>query len=280
MNISDFESLEKTYHPVLSSTSSSKEAGRTFSDDDGFNQELSLAENLSSHSMYEPLGSDFEESENSGTDVLGDDTNSSGSENSCSRNSAESETLSFTDSEESVFSESDDCEITDSDLSDTEPQREIVSGHFTKDDINFMTDELKALKIVSCFRRHNLTVSASKDITETMKSIFHDSEHASILNYEYLMSFIGKYPILEVHYCEICTEVFPEDPNNYRCQNGNCEGYRFKGPLSKQQSKDRQPRKCFITADIGKQFTDLLQSPGNIVNLQLNKNAVPKMYGL
>ncbi|WAR25595.1 hypothetical protein MAR_011299 [Mya arenaria] len=123
--------------------------------------------------------------------------------------------------------------------SETEPESEKKSSDLTKDNTSYkLTDEMKALKIVSCFRRHNLTISASKDITETMKSIFQDSKHAGILKYEYLMSFVEKHPLHEVHYCEICTELFPDDSDNYRCQTENCE------------------------ADIEKQFKDLLQSPG------------------
>ena len=178
-----------------------------------------------------------------------------------SYSSSGSEELEFSDSSSysggPMLSYSEDSESINSEFSDTEVET------LTESNTCQLTNELAALKIVSCFRRHNLTASASKDITETMKSIFSDSDQANILNFEYLMSFIEKYPLKEVHYCEICTEVFPEDPDEFQCRTENCEGYRYKGPLSKQTKKDRQPRKFYIFTDIRRQLSDLLLSPGN-----------------
>lgn len=90
-----------------------------------------------------------------------------------------------------------------------------------------------------------------------MKTIFTDSEKSKILNFDYLMSFIQKYPIIEVHYCEICFEVFPDNLAELRCGTENCNGHRF--------DRDGQPRKCFVFADLQNQLADLLQSPGKII---------------
>ena len=129
---------------------------------------------------------------------------------------------------------------------------------------NFLTNEFEALKILSCFRRHNLTASACKDILDTMKTTFSDSKRACILDFEYLNSFVEANAMTEVHYCELCNTVFPEDPNEFTCNHVTCEGLRYKGPRSKQEATDRQPRKYFIVADIEKQLKDLLMSPGNL----------------
>jgi len=71
------------------------------------------------------------------------------------------------------------------------------------------------------------------------------------------MSYIQKYPLREVHYCELCFEVFPDNLDDIRCRTENCTGHRF--------NRDGQPNKCFIFADIENQLSDLLQSPGIIV---------------
>lgn len=165
------------------------------------------------------------------------------------------------------YSTSDSVSDTDS-TSDLESQYTYSSSSVTAnansdDDTHLLTNELEALKIVSCFRRHNLTASACKDISATVRSLCKDSKSAHVLNYDYLMSFVDTNVLKEVHYCELCSEVFPDDPDIIRCQSASCEGFRYKGPISKQNSKDRQPRKCFIVADIKKQISDLLQSPGN-----------------
>ncbi|KAH3895967.1 hypothetical protein DPMN_020136 [Dreissena polymorpha] len=154
----------------------------------------------------------------------------------------------------------------DSDLSsDTESQYSSFSDTanvLSKHQNDMLTNELEALTIVSCFRRHNLTTSACKDIMNTVKSVCNDSKNAHMLNYDYLMTFFDSNPLNEVHYCEVCCAVFPKDLDIFQCCTINCEGLRYKGPRSKQNNKDRQARKCFIIADMKNQLRDLLQSPG------------------
>ncbi|KAH3862318.1 hypothetical protein DPMN_025284 [Dreissena polymorpha] len=137
----------------------------------------------------------------------------------------------------------------DSDLSsDTESQYSSFSDTSNVLSKDQLTNELEALKIMSCFRRHNLTTSACKDIINTVKSVCNDSKNAHMLNYDYLMTFFDSNPLNEVHYCEVCCAVFPKDLDIFQCCTINCEGLRYKGPRSKQNNKDRQPRKCFIIA--------------------------------
>ena len=173
----------------------------------------------------------------------------------------------FHTEEESSDTNSVSDSTSDTDLStDTESESSSCSDTAnadSEDNTALLTNELEALTIVSCFRRHNLTTSACKDITDTVRSVCNDSKNAHVLNYDYLMSFVDTNPLNEVHYCEFCSEIFPSDLEIIRCSTTNCEGFRYKGPIWKQNSKDRQPRKCFIIADMKKQLSDLLQSPGN-----------------
>jgi hypothetical protein len=177
-----------------------------------------------------------------------------------------SDSNSDTDVSSDTESEYSSCSDTEySSCSDTEYSSCSGTANADSGDQNYlMTNELEALTIVSTFRRHNLTTSACKDILDAVKSVCKDSKNAHVLNYDYLLSFVDSNQLNEVHYCELCNEVFPKDLNIFRCSTTNCEGLRYKGPRSKQNSKERQPRQCFIVADVEKQLTDFLQSPGNI----------------
>ncbi|WAR28011.1 hypothetical protein MAR_013715, partial [Mya arenaria] len=134
--------------------------------------------------------------------------------------------------------------------------------------------ELQALKIFSLFKRHNFTTSASRDIRQTMKSVFPSSECVTVLNLDYIYSFVDIPPMKEVHYCEICNGVFPDNLDDFRCRVENCEGFRYKGGFSHQQKKDRQPRKSFILADIKQQLKHLLKTPGILKEIEKCKEEI------
>ncbi|WAR10081.1 LOW QUALITY PROTEIN: hypothetical protein MAR_035157, partial [Mya arenaria] len=105
--------------------------------------------------------------------------------------------------------------------------------------------EWQALKIISLFKRHNF-YHFSLDILQTMKSVFPSSECVAVLNLDYIYSFVDIHPMKEVHYCEICNGVFPDNLDDFRCRVENCEGFRYKGGFSHQHKKDRQPRKRIL----------------------------------
>ena len=79
-----------------------------------------------------------------------------------------------------------------------------------------LENESQALKILSCFQKHNLSVSASKDILATMRSLFPSSEEVKMLDYIYsLVNANNTYSLKEVHYCEKCNSGFPENLNQF-----------------------------------------------------------------
>ncbi|VDI50089.1 Hypothetical predicted protein [Mytilus galloprovincialis] len=151
------------------------------------------------------------------------------------------------DTDESEYSDTNSSDITDP-TSECESERS-NDCHFE----SVLTNEFGALKIYACFHRHYSTAIACKDITDTLKTIFNGAEHSHTLNYEYLMSFVQKYPIKEVPYCESFFEVFPDNLELVRCSTENCTGCGF--------NRDGQPRKCFIFADTKNLLKDLLHSP-------------------
>lgn len=124
--------------------------------------------------------------------------------------------------------------------------------------------EFQSLSLLSCFYRNNLSASTMKDIIETLKHTFKNYEDISKLSLTEMMSYIDKTTVKEVHYCTLCKEVFPDDDNIFRCETRNCDGLRYKGPLTSQQSNARQPKQCFVFADVKKQLVDLLQTPGTV----------------
>ncbi|KAJ8311221.1 hypothetical protein KUTeg_011228 [Tegillarca granosa] len=87
------------------------------------------------------------------------------------------------------------------------------------------------------------------------------------------MSNIEDVSLKEFHYCIICKQVFPSNVDMFCCGTTNCEGLRYKGPLSSQQKKGRQPLQCFLFTDIKEQLTDLLQTPGIWDDIQFNREA-------
>jgi len=128
--------------------------------------------------------------------------------------------------------------------------------------VNMSEQESQALTILSCFLRNNLSASTCKDILYTMKCLFSNSEAVSILDFGHVLSYVDTTPVREIHYCVLCCHVFPDDKDVFRCSTANCEGLRYKGSLSTQRQKGRQPRQCFVMADTKKQLINLLQSPG------------------
>ena len=75
-----------------------------------------------------------------------------------------------------------------------------------------LENERQALKILSCFQKHNLSVSASKDILATMRSLFPSSEEVKVLDYDYIYSLVNannSYSLKEVHYCRKMQLWFP-----------------------------------------------------------------------
>lgn len=125
--------------------------------------------------------------------------------------------------------------------------------------------EKQGLQILSCFLKHHLSASACKDILSLMKTLFRESETAKNLTFDDLWKLCGPSKLKEIHYCEECESIFPDDPAQYACQTDNCSGLRYEGGLSDQIRSGCKPRKSFVLSDIKKQLSTLLEAPGKFL---------------
>ena len=127
---------------------------------------------------------------------------------------------------------------------------------------NSPEQEQRALRTLSMFLKHNLSASASKDIIELMKNMFPGSKALDGLTYENILNICrDEASFQEIHYCDECNRVFPDDTSQFKCLSTGCNGLRFHGPESKQPFS-KLPRKSFILADVGKQLGSLIKAAG------------------
>lgn len=122
--------------------------------------------------------------------------------------------------------------------------------------------ETQILTMLSCFLRHNLSASASKDILETFKQMFPDSPSLQDTSYREMCAYIACDDVKEHHYCIKCNALFPSDKTVFICSTDKCQGVRYKGSDGSQQHKGTQPLGGFLVADIAKQLRYLMESPG------------------
>ncbi|XP_062604037.1 uncharacterized protein LOC134265829 isoform X2 [Saccostrea cucullata] len=188
------------------------------------------------------------------------------SSNSCDFSSDSNDT----DSNAASFSES--CSLdSDTETFSNESDSDIIPEN-SENNLNMPKKEYQALSLLSCFLRNKFSASASKDVIDTLKKTFPKSEEVCALDWDEMLSHTDNTPMHEIHYCTLCNKVFPvEDDDVFQCQSRDCDGLRYKGPLSKQQTKTRQPRQVFVFADVGKQLMDLLQTPGIWEDIQETK---------
>lgn len=158
------------------------------------------------------------------------------------------------------ISDSSSCDNYLQSENSTETSKEISQG------------ENHALKILSCFQKHNLTASACKDILDMIKHLIPNSD--GLFDMESIYSSAGVPQMKEVHYCEVCGNTFIENPDEFKCSSRNCDGLRYKGSEAKQLSPNRQPRKSFVIADIQSQLTTLLQTPGIFEDINKCKSQI------
>lgn len=170
------------------------------------------------------------------------------------------------------LSSSDNTSYSDSNSFDTDSEPELQT-----ENMSLSENEMQALKILACFQRHNLSLSASKDILKMMRSLFPASENIKILDLEYIYDIVNtnnSNSVREVHYCENCNTAFPDDSDIFKCIKGNCDGLRYKGSQSNQKGRDRQPRKCFLIADVKAQLRSLLKTPGILHEIEQCKKQI------
>ncbi|XP_070550484.1 uncharacterized protein [Ptychodera flava] len=146
-----------------------------------------------------------------------------------------------------------DSEVSSSELSDESDEmldRDTVVDTTVEDGPIYPESEIQRLCIMSCILRHNMSGSASKDMLQLMRILCPDSDNLKKMSYQDIMAASGDADIMTVHYCSICGGQFPEQPDEYLCSTEGCPGYRYKGPLSSQRKENRQPRSCFVLADV------------------------------
>lgn len=211
-------------------------ASQYCSDSEGANveEEYPSLEFTSSTVLADP---DDESSLDSGNLVSSTEDSTSGSSSSCETDTSDSEAASTADEDELTMNYGGE------------------SGVLSK-------KEKQGLQILSCFLKHHLSAAASKDILSLMKTLFHDSETVKNLTIDDLWKLCGPSKLKEVHYCEECECIFPDDPTQYACQTDNCSGLRYEGGLSSQIRPGHKPRKSFVLPDMKRQLSSLLEAPG------------------
>jgi hypothetical protein len=110
--------------------------------------------------------------------------------------------------------------------------------------------------LLSCFLRNNFSANSSKDVIRTMQNAFPDCESLGKLSYEKLWGFLEADFAYEVHYCEKCQNIFPDNPGADMCH--ECGGPRYKAGIN----RVKQARCSFVYANIERQLKNLLLSPG------------------
>lgn len=122
----------------------------------------------------------------------------------------------------------------DSSDSDSDSSGSNYSAGTSHDADSSDIQKIHKLSILSCFLKHKLSAAASKDMLGLMKKISPESAVLKDIKFETLWNIAGKSSMTEVHYCELCNTVFPDDLEQYRCATHNCPGLRYLGALPKE----------------------------------------------
>lgn len=169
-----------------------------------------------------------------------------------------------------------DTNLSESDFSDLDDS-EKEGKHAEINDVIKKTlpaHEAQAFCLVSYILKYNLSASAGKDLLQLLKTLCPESEYFTKLKYDEMFSNISENEPEVVHYCCLCNNRFPDDPDVFLCSIGDCSGLRYTGPLSSQMVTNRQPRCFFIIADVESQLRSLVER-NNIWNeLQKTKQSV------
>lgn len=158
---------------------------------------------------------------------------------------------------------SDNSSITD-DNSDSETSCYLSDPEETAIPSKIAADkkDQREMTILSCFLRNNLSASSCRDILATMKTAFPDSRSLQETEYDQLWKHIDSDYATEIHYCENCCKIFPDDLAVNNCD--SCNGLRYKGLTPR--TGLQQPRASFVLANLTRQLKNLLQSPGMLYN--------------
>ena len=167
-----------------------------------------------------------------------------------------------TDSTDSLFdSESESSESSSDNVSESE-EEELDNNSEKQDHSNFTVLQLQSLAMIAFLLRHNLTGVAVNDLLGLIKVICPAFSELGNMKYTELFKVIDNFSCEMCHYCSICHNVFPLNPDIYACETPECSGLRYKGGLAAQTKPSRLPRQFFVVADIKSQLKYLLEQDG------------------
>lgn len=178
----------------------------------------------------------------------------------------DSDVQSFSDSEVLSSSDSELDSLSDSEIQfDSDLETDSSSDSEIQPSVN-LTQTDKEMMLLSCFIKNHLPASACKDILSTLKKLFPDCTSLQQIKYECLWkSVVSK--LDDIHYCENCSRVFPDDPEEFSCRTVGCSGLRYIG--TNQTARFRRPRTSFVLTDEADQIKNLLEMPGTFVRSTL-----------
>ena len=88
--------------------------------------------------------------------------------------------------------------------------------------------------MIAFLLRHNLTGVAVNDVLGLVKVICPVSTELGGLKCDELYQVIDSIKYKVCHYCSICHNVFPLNPDICSCEMPNCSGLRYRGGLTAQ----------------------------------------------
>lgn len=187
------------------------------------------------------------------------------------------EQLESSDSEESnlelSFSQSDTCTELSTDSSDSsssesesESSDDITENEEEESESNkhfkFTAVQLQSLAMIAFLLRHNLTGVAFNDLLDLIKVVCPGMSELENLKHDDLFQVIDDVNFNACHYCTICHNVFPTNPDIFSCETPECSGLRYKGGLTAQTKPNRLPRQFFLVSDLKSQLKYLLEQDG------------------
>ena len=169
---------------------------------------------------------------------------------------SQSDTELSTDSSDSSSSESSESESSD-DISENEEEESESNKHD-----KFTAVQLQSLAMIAFLLRHNLTGVAVNDLLDLIKVVCPGMSELGNLKHDDLFQVIDEVNFKVCHYCTICHNVFPTNPDIFSCETPECSGLRYKGGLTAQTKPNRLPRQFFLVSDMKSQLKYLLEQDG------------------
>ena len=135
---------------------------------------------------------------------------------------SQSENELSTESSDSPFdSESESSESSSDNVSESE-EEELDNNSEKQDHGNFTVLQLQSLAMIAFLLRHNLTGVAVNDLLGLIKVICPGFSELGKMKYTELFKVIDNFSCEMCHYCSICHNVFPLNPDIYACETPKC----------------------------------------------------------